>query len=49
MRNASVQNMDTGYTILNGVDAVLQLRQHAAAQASAVYKILCLFYGHLGD
>ena len=49
MRNASVQDMDTGYAIFNRVDAVLQLRQHAAAQASAVYKILCLFYGHFGN
>ena len=47
--NTAVQNMYPGYAVLDGINAVLQLRQHAASQASAVHEVLCLFYGHLGN
>ena len=46
---SGIQAYGRGYAIFDRVDAVLQLRQHAAAQASAVYEVLCLFDGHLGN
>ena len=44
--DTSVQDMYTGYAILQRLDAIRQLRKHTTGCRSAGNKLLCLRYSH---
>ena len=49
MGNTSVQDMHSGYAVFDGVDAVVELRKHTAADVAIFDKLSCLFYMKLGN
>ena len=49
MRDPSIQDMDSVYTMLDGIDAVFQFRNHSAADSTIGDQVLSLIYTKFGD
>ena len=49
MRDPSIKDMDSVYTMLDGIDAVFQFRDHSAADSTIGDQVLSLIYTKFGD
>ena len=49
MGDPSIQDMDSGHAVLDGINAVVQLGQHAAADIAACNQLFRLCHMELGN